>query len=59
MSLFSSIAMSTGSSDIDPYAELDYRADAAELSDEFRRPVDIRRRRPRPRILLSPPGRRV
>ena len=51
--------MSTGSSDIDPYAELDYRADAAELSDEFRRPVDIRRRRPRPRILLSPPGRRV
>jgi hypothetical protein len=30
---------------IDPYAELDNRADAAELSEEFRKPV---------RILLAP-----
>ncbi len=29
-------------SSIDPYAELDYRADAAELSEEFRKPARIR-----------------
>jgi hypothetical protein len=29
-------------SSIDPYAELDYRADAGELSEEFRKPVRIR-----------------
>lgn len=32
-------------SSIDPYAELDNRADAGELSEEFRKPV---------RILLAP-----
>jgi hypothetical protein len=30
--------MSASCSDPDPYAELDYRADAGELSEEFRRP---------------------
>jgi hypothetical protein len=29
--------------DPDPYAELDYRADAGELSEEFRKPVRVRR----------------
>ena len=51
--------MSANSSDIDPYAELDNRADAAELWDEFRPRIAIRHRRPRPRILLSPPHRRM
>jgi len=35
--------------DPDPYAELDYRADAGELSEEFRKPICIARgNRPRP-----------
>jgi len=38
--------MSTTSSDPDPYAELDNRADASELSEDFRKPVKVRRRRP-------------
>ena len=29
--------------DPDPYAELDNRADASELSEEFRKPVRVRR----------------
>ena len=29
--------------DPDPYAELDYRADADELSEEFRKPIRIAR----------------
>lgn len=29
----------------DPYAELDYRADAAELSDGFRKPMPVNRGR--------------
>jgi hypothetical protein len=29
--------------DPDPYAELDYRADAGELSEEFRKPIRISR----------------
>lgn len=29
--------------DPDPYAELDFRADAGELSEEFRKPVRIAR----------------
>lgn len=29
--------------DPDPYAELDYRADAGELSEEFRKPIRIAR----------------
>jgi hypothetical protein len=29
--------------DPDPYAELDYRADAGELSDEYRKPIRIAR----------------
>ncbi|MFD2649751.1 hypothetical protein ACFSX5_18345 [Devosia albogilva] len=29
--------------DPDPYAELDNRADAGELSEEFRKPVRVRR----------------
>ena len=33
--------------DPDPYAELDYRADAGELSEEFRRPSRIESSRPR------------
>ena len=33
--------------DPDPYAELDYRADAGELSDEFRRPTVQELSRPR------------
>jgi len=51
--------MSTCSSDIDPYAELDNRADAAELSDEYRMPVAVRRRRPTTRIIALPGRRRV
>ncbi|HWV19746.1 MAG TPA: hypothetical protein VN036_01835 [Devosia sp.] len=50
--------MSTCCTDIDPYAELDNRADAAELSDEYRKPVAIRRRRPVTRSLPLP-GRRL
>jgi hypothetical protein len=35
--------------DPDPYAELDYRADADELSEEFRKPIRIARAmRPQP-----------
>jgi hypothetical protein len=35
--------------DPDPYAELDYRADAGELSEEFRKPIRIARQdRPAP-----------
>ncbi|MBN9331979.1 hypothetical protein [Devosia sp.] len=49
--------MSSCSTDIDPYAELDNRADAAELSEEFRPPVAINRRRPISRT-LGHPGRR-
>lgn len=30
--------------DPDPYAELDFRADAGELSEEFRKPIRIARR---------------
>lgn len=30
----------------DPYAELDYRADAAELSDGLRKPIAVNRLRP-------------
>ena len=33
----------TDCSDPDPYAELDYRADAGELSEEFRKPIRIAR----------------
>ncbi|WP_156385708.1 hypothetical protein [Devosia sp. Root685] len=51
--------MSPCSTDIDPYAELDNRADAAELSDEYRMPVAVRRRRPVTRILAQPGRRRV
>jgi len=51
--------MPTCSTDIDPYAELDNRADAAELSDEYRMPVAVRRRRPPSRILTQPGRRRV
>jgi hypothetical protein len=29
--------------DPDPYADLDYRADAGELSEEFRKPIRIAR----------------
>jgi len=50
--------MSTCSTDIDPYAELDNRADAAELSEEFRMPVAVRRRRRPPTRILTQPGRR-
>lgn len=35
--------MTAPSLDPDPYAELDYRADAGELSEEFRPPTRIRR----------------
>ncbi len=35
-------AMPQSCLDPDPYAELDYRADAAELSEEFRKPSRIR-----------------
>lgn len=31
--------------DPDPYADLDYRADAGELSEEFRKPIRIARAR--------------
>lgn len=31
------------SHDPDPYADLDYRADAGELSEEFRKPIRVRR----------------
>lgn len=55
--LFQFCTMPASSTDIDPYAELDNRADAADLSDDYRRPVAIRRRRPHSRILLSPPRR--
>ena len=34
-------------SDPDPYAELDFRADAGELSEEFRKPIRIARERRR------------
>jgi hypothetical protein len=29
--------------DPDPYAEFDYRADAGELSEDFRKPIRVRR----------------
>jgi len=49
--------------DPDPYAELDNRADAFELSEEFRKPIRIQRRRtPAPRVTntqLSATGRRI
>ncbi|KQT51263.1 hypothetical protein ASG47_19040 [Devosia sp. Leaf420] len=35
--------MTASPSTPDPYAELDYRADAAELSDGFRKPMTIKR----------------
>lgn len=35
--------MTASPSTTDPYAELDYRADAAELSDGFRKPMTIKR----------------
>jgi hypothetical protein len=38
--------------DPDPYAELDYRADAGELSDEFRKPIRIARD-VRPRLPMT------
>jgi len=46
--------------DPDPYAELDNRADAAELSEEFRKPVRVRRAggRPGPVVAVPRPGRR-
>jgi len=50
--------MSAGSTDIDPYAELESRADAAELSDGYRRPVAVHRRRPRTRGFGFPTHRR-
>lgn len=34
--------MTQNSTDPDPYAELDNRADAGELSEEFRKPQNIR-----------------
>jgi len=37
--------MTASPSTHDPYAELDYRADAAELSDGFRKPVTVNRAR--------------
>ncbi|MBD8064834.1 hypothetical protein IC608_05015 [Devosia sp. PTR5] len=47
--------MQPPSDDPDPYAELDNRADAGELSEEFRRPVRIRfgRRRDLPMTRTS------
>ena len=49
--------------DPDPYAELDNRADAAELSEEFRKPSRIRmiprRRLPATRTGLATPRRRI
>jgi len=43
--------MTTSTADIDPYAELDNRADAGEVSEGKRLPVAISRRRPRPRFI--------
>ncbi|WP_280140625.1 hypothetical protein [Devosia crocina] len=43
--------MTTPSPDVDPYAELDSRADAAELSEGKRLPIVVSRRRPRPRFI--------
>ena len=51
--------------DPDPYAELDYRADAGELSEEFRKPIRIARLvRPgqpatQTRLSANPRGNRV
>jgi hypothetical protein len=45
--------------DIDPYAELENRADAAELSEDFRLPVAVQRRRPLPRRFGFPVSRRA
>jgi hypothetical protein len=50
--------MSTGSTDVDPYAELENRADAAELSDGFRLPVAVNRRLPRRKVPGFPTLRR-
>lgn len=50
--------MSSNATDIDPYAELDNRADAAELSEEFRPPAAVYRRRPASRITTMPRHRR-
>ena len=44
--------MTQTSFDPDPYAELDYRADAGELSDEFRKPIRIARE-VRPRLPMT------
>ncbi|WP_161796855.1 hypothetical protein [Devosia soli] len=49
--------MPTGCTDIDPYAELESRADAAELSDGYRPPVAVHRRAPRSRKGDFPTGR--
>jgi hypothetical protein len=39
---FTSSAMTHVPADPDPYAELDYRSDAGELSEEFRKPAKVR-----------------
>jgi hypothetical protein len=39
--------MSQPSFEPDPYAELEYRADAGELSEDFRKPVRVLLARPR------------
>jgi|GEM_PF-5164252 hypothetical protein len=49
--------MSQDPSDIDPYAELEFRADAGELSEGYRLPVAVRRRR-RVQRIVAVPGRR-
>ena len=46
------LAMTQTFFDPDPYAELDYRADAGELSDEFRKPIRIARE-VRPRLPMT------
>jgi hypothetical protein len=40
--------------DPDPYAELDYRADAGELSEEYRKPVRVNWRTGRPQPASRP-----
>lgn len=39
------LVMAQTCNDPDPYADLDNRADASELSEDFRKPVKIRRER--------------
>jgi hypothetical protein len=51
--------MSEDPSNIDPYAELEFRADAGELSEGFRLPVAVRRRRRVQRNVAMPSRRGV